>query len=76
MSLYFISTTEHIEVTDNEGIDLPNLDALRDLLRRTLSTILADEGEKTGVDEFTARAYDEDGRLVMRAKTSFFTVDQ
>ena len=76
VSLYFISTTEHIEVTDNEGIDLPNLDALRDLLRRTLSTILADEGEKTGVDEFTARACDEDGRLVMRAKTSFFTVDQ
>lgn len=76
MSLYFISTAEHIEVTEDEGVELPDLDALRDLLRRTLSAILADEGERTGVNAFTARAYDEDGRLVMRAQTSFSTEDQ
>ena len=75
MSLYFISTSEHIEIGDDEGVELPNLDALRDLLRRTLSAILADEGEKAGVSAFTARAYDEDGRLVMRAHTSFCVVD-
>ncbi|MBP1179930.1 hypothetical protein [Methylobacterium sp. PvR107] len=28
------------------------------------------------MNEFTARAYDEDGRLVMSAQTSFTTEDQ
>ena len=39
MSLYFISTAEHIEVTEDEGVELPDLDALRDLLRRTLRVV-------------------------------------
>lgn len=60
---------------DEEGVELSCRDALRDLLRRTLTAILADEGEETGVNDFTARAYDENGRLVMRAQASFFIVD-
>lgn len=76
MPRYFISTADHVDVMDEEGIELPSLDALRDLLRRTLTAILSDEGDKTGVNDFTAHAYDENGRLVMRAQASFFIVDQ
>ncbi len=75
MSRYFISTADHVEVMDEEGVEVPDRDALRCLLRQTLTAILHDEGERTGIDEFTAKAYDEAGRLVMRAQASFFIVD-
>lgn len=76
MSRYFISTTDHVTVMDEEGVEVPDREALRALLRQTLTAILHDEGARTGVNEFTARAFDEDGRLVMRAQASFFIVDQ
>lgn len=76
MPRYFINTTDHVAVLDDEGVVLPDRDALRALLRDTLTAILRDEGESTGVNEFSAQAYDEDGRLVMQAKASFFVVDQ
>lgn len=76
MSRYFISTADHVEVMDEEGVEVQNRDDLRHLLRQTLTAILHDEGRRTGVDEFTAKAYDEAGRLVMRAQASFFVMDQ
>ncbi len=76
MSRYFISTADHVEVMDEESVEVPNREALRLLLRQTLMAILHDEGEVAGVNELTAKAYDEDGRLVMRAQASFFVVDQ
>jgi hypothetical protein len=76
VSRYFINTADHVEVMDEEGVELPSLAALRDLLRKTLTAILHDEGNETGVDEFTAQAYDASGRLVMRARVSFFITDQ
>ena len=75
MPRYFIDTADHVAVRDDEGTVLPDRAALRDLLRRTLTALLHDEGEETGVNDFTARAYDEDGRLVMRARASFHVVD-
>jgi hypothetical protein len=48
LSRYFISTDDHIEVMDEEGVEVPDLGALRDLLRQTLTAILRDEGEMTG----------------------------
>jgi hypothetical protein len=76
VSRYFISTADHVEVMDEESVEVPNREALRLLLRQTLMAILHDEGEVAGVNELTAKAYDEDGRLVMRAQASFFVVDQ
>lgn len=75
MPRYFIDTADHVEVRDDEGSVLADRAALRDLLRRTLTALLHDEGAATGVNDFTARAYDEDGRLVMRARASFHIVD-
>lgn len=76
MSRYFISTVNGDEVTDEEGVELPDREALRTVLRHTLTAILHDEAETAGADELTARAYDEDGRLVMRAQASFSITDQ
>lgn len=76
MSRYFISTVNGAEIDDEEGVELPNLEALRMMLRQTLTAILHDEAEADGVNEFTARAYDEAGRLVMSAQASFSTTDQ
>ncbi|KQS47170.1 hypothetical protein ASG32_31980 [Methylobacterium sp. Leaf361] len=76
MSRYFISTDDHVEVMDEEGVEVPSRDALRELLRLTLTAILRDEGRRTGVDEFTAKAFDERGCLVMKARASFSITDQ
>ena len=76
MPRYFISTADHVEVMDEEGVEVQSRDDLRLLLRQTLTAILHEEGRRTGVNEFTAKAYDEAGRLVMRAQASFFVVDQ
>lgn len=76
MSRYFISTTNGIEVEDEEGVELPNHDALRTMLRHTLTAILHDEAEGGAKNDLTAHAYDEDGRLVMRARASFSITDQ
>jgi hypothetical protein len=76
VSRYFISTADHVEVMDEEGVEVPSREALRTLLRQTLTAILHDEERRTGVDEFTAKAFDKDGKLVMRARASFFVVDQ
>ncbi|UIY45776.1 DUF6894 family protein [Methylobacterium radiotolerans] len=76
MSRYFISTADHVEVMDDEGVEVSSREALRLLLRQTLTAILHDEGELTGVNECTAKAFDEEGRLVMQAQASFFVVDQ
>ncbi len=76
MSRYFISTDDHVEVMDEEGVEVPSRDALRELLRQTLTAILRDEGRRTGVDEFTAKAFDERGCLVMQARASFSITDQ
>lgn len=76
MPRYFISTVNGVEVDDEEGVELPNHEALRMVLRQTLTAILHDGAEADGVNEFTARAYDEAGRLVMSARASFAATDK
>ena len=76
MSRYFITTVNGVEVDDDEGVELPNRAALRMMLRQTLTAILHDEAEADGMNEFTAQAYDEAGRLVMSARASFSATDQ
>lgn len=50
-------------------------DALRYTLRRLLTDILRDEGYRTEVNAFTARACDEAGKLVMSASANFSATD-
>lgn len=75
MPRYFIVTSDHITVKDDEGVQLSGRDALRDTLRRLLTDILRDEGYRTEVNAFTAQAYDEAGKLVMSASASFSATD-
>ncbi|WP_345819972.1 hypothetical protein ABC766_27565 [Methylobacterium fujisawaense] len=76
MPRYFINTKNSIEAIDNEGTELPDLNALRGLMRAVLIEILRDEGEENGVNEYTAKAYDSNGRHVMSAKINFYIFDQ
>lgn len=76
MSRYFISTANGIEVQDEEGVELPNHEALRTMLRQTLTAILRDESEPHGVEELIAKAYTEDGCLVMQARAKFSITEQ
>ncbi|TXM98879.1 hypothetical protein FV242_27360 [Methylobacterium sp. WL64] len=71
MSRYFISTANGVEVQDDEGVELLNHDALRTMLHQSLTEILRDEGDAHGVEEYTAKAFVEDGRLVMQARATF-----
>ena len=59
----------------DEGIDLADAGGLRDLMRKVLADILQDEGERTGIDTIEAEARDEGGRLLMKARISFFADD-
>ena len=76
MSRYFISTANGHEVQDEEGVELSGREALRTMLRKTLTAILHDEGAIDGATECSARAYNEDGKLVMRARASIDITDQ
>lgn len=75
MPRYFIVTSDRITVRDDEAVQLSGRDALRDTLRRLLTDILRDEGYRTEVNAFTARAYDEAGKLVMSASANFSATD-
>lgn len=81
MPRYFIDAADRVDVGDDAGTvladraDRADRAALRDLLRPALTALLHDEGEATGVNDVAARAYDEDGRLAMRARASFRIVD-
>lgn len=76
MSRYFISTANGHVVEDDEGVEVPNRDALGTVLRHTLTAILHDEGANDGATECNARAYNEDGKLVMQARASIDITDQ
>lgn len=76
MPRYFITTSDHVCVTDDEGVVVQDRARLRALMRNTLLAILHDEGMRTGVDEFSAEAHDEAGLCIMRAKASFVVADQ
>ncbi|MCJ2052825.1 DUF6894 family protein [Methylobacterium sp. J-070] len=71
MSRYFIGTANGVKVMDEEGVEVSSDEALRTMLRHTLTAILHDEGHRTGVNEITAKAYDEAGQLVMQARATF-----
>ncbi|MET3409304.1 hypothetical protein SAMN02799625_05920 [Methylobacterium sp. UNC300MFChir4.1] len=75
MSRYFISTANGHEVEDEEGVELSGREELRTILRRTLTAILHDESANDGATECSARACDEDGRLVMQARASIDITD-
>ena len=75
MPRYFIVTSDRITVRDDEGVHLSGRDGLRVTLRGLLTDILRDEGYRTEVNAFTARAYDEAGKLVMSASANFSATD-
>lgn len=76
MPRYFISTANHVMIMDEEGVELSSREALGDMLRRALIEILRDEGDLTGVNEYSAHAYDESGRRILSARVCFSLTDQ
>lgn len=74
MPRYFITTIDGFEAHDDEGLVLAGPDALAKVLRQTLAAMLHDEGTEGGRNEFSAKAYDEDGRPVLTARVSMTTV--
>jgi hypothetical protein len=76
VSRYFINTTSHVEIIDQDGVEVPSRGALRGLLRRVLIELMRDEDEEAGANHYSAHAYDEDGRLVMSAQASLSVTDQ
>lgn len=68
MPRYFITTSNGLQTHDEEGLVLPDAQALAKILRQSLASIMLDEGVKHGWDEFSAEALDECDRRVMTAK--------
>lgn len=70
MPRYFITTADGFVAHDDEGVELPDVDALEKLLCRTLADILRDEGCKKDRHSFMAYAADEAGKIVVTATIS------
>ncbi|MGH1588615.1 DUF6894 family protein [Methylobacterium phyllosphaerae] len=76
MPRYFIRTANGIAVEDEEGVELFDHEPLHAMLRETLTAILHDETPIDGAAERSARAYHEDGKLVMQSRASINIRDQ
>ena len=74
MPRYFITTSDGFQAHDDEGLVLPDIDALATMLRQTLATMLRDEGGQGSSNEFWADASDETGRCVLTAKVTLLSV--
>ena len=75
MPRYFISTANHFRAGDEDGTEVPDISALRRLLRLTLAELLHSEGDEGDRNEFWADALDAAGRRVMTAKLSLIVVE-
>jgi hypothetical protein len=75
MPRYFFKIGSSVETEEDGGVELPDRDALRVMIRRTLTAMLRDEADNCGVNALTAKVYDEDRRLVMRAQVSLTVVE-
>jgi hypothetical protein len=65
MPRYFIDTFDSIIVIDDVGQDLPNEDAVRETVRRTLAGMLRDEHKGAPAAQFRAEVRDEAGKSVL-----------
>ncbi|MDP4027019.1 hypothetical protein Q8W71_30990 [Methylobacterium sp. NEAU 140] len=70
MPRYRISTFNGSEVIYGGGIDLPDLEAVENLLRLTLTTMMRLEGSATDANNFWADALDDNGERVIAARIS------
>lgn len=67
MPRFFIDTYDHINVVDEVGQDLPDLAAVRSLVRRSLSEIIADEADRRPAAQIRAIVRNEAGEEVLSA---------
>lgn len=67
MPKFFIDTYDHINVVDEVGQDLPDLAAVRSLVRRSLSEIIADEADRRPAAQIRAIVRNEAGEEVLSA---------
>lgn len=67
MPRFFIDTYDHMTVIDEVGQDLPDLAAVRSLVNRSLSAIMAEETVWGSSTEIRAVVRDEAGDEVLSA---------
>ena len=65
MPRFFIDTFDSIVVIDNVGQDLPDEDAVREVVRKTLAGMLRDEHKGRPAAQYRAEVRDEAGRSVL-----------
>ena len=65
MPRFFIDTFDSIVVIDDVGQDLPNEDAVREVVRKTLAGMLRDEHKGRPAAQFRAEVRDEAGKSVL-----------
>lgn len=65
MPRFFIDTFDSIVVIDDVGQDLPNMDAVRDVVRKTLVGMLRDEHTGRPAAQYRAEVRDEAGKSVL-----------
>jgi hypothetical protein len=65
MPRYFIDTFDSIVVIDDVGQDLPNEDAVREVIRKTLVGMLRDEHKERPAAQYRAEVRDEAGKSVL-----------
>lgn len=68
MPRFFIDTFDRIDVIDETGTELPNLDAAKDLVQRALAEMIVEEGKRHSSAELRAVVRDETGQRVVAAK--------
>lgn len=67
MPRYFIDTFDNIVALDDEGVELPDLAALRRVVHRTLSEMMRDEPDGRSGIQCRADVRDEHGGRVLTA---------
>lgn len=65
MPRFFIDTYDSIIAIDDVGQDLPNEDAVREVVRKTLAGMLRDEHKGRPAAQFRAEVRDEAGKSVL-----------
>jgi hypothetical protein len=65
MPRFFIDTFDSIIVIDDVGQDLPNEDAVREVVRKTLAGMLRDEHKGRPAAQYRVEVRDEAGKSVL-----------
>lgn len=67
MPRFYVDTFDSLAVLDDEGVDLPDRQAVHREVHRTLARMMADEPDGRPAIQFRADVRDETGQRIMTA---------